>query len=356
MPIAVSVVVPVYNTSKYLKQCVDSLLDQTLKDVEFIFVDDGSTDDSVEILKQYQAKDTRIKILQQENQYAGVARNNGMKQSTGKYIIFVDSDDFFEPNMLRDAYNCAEKNQAEIVIFGYRCFDDALQKYTPQKLMRGRRFPRGVFSSNDLGEHLFSLCDAAPWNKLFLRDFIEAHHLRFKALKKCNDTYFVQMALALTERITHINKKYVNYRTNNQDSLQGSRNSDRKAFAECGMSVKKGLTEAGKYNGTIRQSAVQYMHTLIDLGVCPPYTQKSLEEFFVFAKEHLIPDLFDSPADFEDCFTANCIYESADFSDFLLRQLQAEKLDKERNYILKSSWEARVGRILLAIPKKILNR
>ena len=82
----VSVVVPVYNASHYLPQCVETLINQTWRDAEFIFVDDGSTDDSYEILKKYQEKDERIKILRQENMHAGVARNNGMTQAKGKYI------------------------------------------------------------------------------------------------------------------------------------------------------------------------------------------------------------------------------------------------------------------------------
>ena len=107
MEVLVSVVVPVYNTARYLNQCVDSLIKQSLKAVEFIFVDDGSTDQSVDILEQYRQKDSRIKILKQKNLYAGVARNHGMEEASGKYIIFLDSDDYFEPNMLQDAYRCA---------------------------------------------------------------------------------------------------------------------------------------------------------------------------------------------------------------------------------------------------------
>lgn len=94
MSVAVSVVVPVYNTAQYLNQCVDSLINQTFRDIEFIFVDDGSTDNSVEILEQYQKTDRRIKVLKQKNLHAGVARNNGMKEATGKYIVFLDSDVF----------------------------------------------------------------------------------------------------------------------------------------------------------------------------------------------------------------------------------------------------------------------
>ena len=136
MSVDVSVVVPVYNTELYLNQCVDSLLAQTLKNVEFIFVDDGSTDRSVEILKEYQQKDPRITILQQKNQFAGVARNNGMKAATGKYIIFVDSDDFFEPTMLEEAFNCAEANQAEIVAFDFYRYNNVTKESRPRKQVR----------------------------------------------------------------------------------------------------------------------------------------------------------------------------------------------------------------------------
>ena len=108
MKIDISVIVPVYNAEKYLPQCVESLLRQTKKEFELIFVDDGSTDRSVEILEQYREKDDRIKILRQKNQYAGVARNNGMSVAKGEYLCFLDSDDHFKPEMLKTAYDNAK--------------------------------------------------------------------------------------------------------------------------------------------------------------------------------------------------------------------------------------------------------
>ena len=93
----VSVIIPVYNVEDYLRQCLDSVINQTLKDIEIICVDDGSTDKSLEILHEYEKKDSRITVLTQKNQYAGVARNVGMSVATGKYFVFLDSDDFFEP-------------------------------------------------------------------------------------------------------------------------------------------------------------------------------------------------------------------------------------------------------------------
>ena len=96
----VSVILPVYNVSDYLRQCMDSIVGQTLKDIEIICVDDGSTDDSLAILKEYEAKDQRVKVIQQANAGAGAARNKGLEIATGEYLSFLDSDDFFEPDMV----------------------------------------------------------------------------------------------------------------------------------------------------------------------------------------------------------------------------------------------------------------
>ena len=354
MQIAVSVVVPVYNASRYLNQCIDSLINQSLKDVEFIFVDDGSTDNSIDIIKQYQEKDDRIFLLQQENLYAGVARNNGMEKATGKYIIFLDSDDFFDLNMLRDAYICAEKHQVEIVLWGYRLFSDSLQENKKMKLIRDYHYPKGIFSAEDLGDNKNYLCYDVPWNKLFLREFVDFHHLRFEAVKKSNDTYFTHMAMALASKLYYIDKKYVNYRTDNPSSLQGMRNTDRRCFIDRCVSIKKGLTETGKYNGAVRQFEVRYTQAKVKKGISTPFTKEELEDYYTYAKKHLIPDLFDSPADLGDDYTVKNIYESSDFSDFLCRQLQAEKDDKKNNYVMATSWEVRVGRFILTVPKAII--
>ena len=109
MSVKVSVILPVYNASDYLHQCMDSIVGQTLKDIEIICVDDGSTDNSLDILKEYEQKDKRVKVIQQKNAGAGAARNNGLSIATGEYLSFLDSDDFFEPDMLEKAYEKAKE-------------------------------------------------------------------------------------------------------------------------------------------------------------------------------------------------------------------------------------------------------
>ena len=95
-PIAISVVIPVFNTECYLSTCLDSVLNQTLENIEVICIDDGSTDNSLEILKKYQKKDNRVKIISKDNEGQGVARNIGISEAIGEYIAFVDSDDFIK--------------------------------------------------------------------------------------------------------------------------------------------------------------------------------------------------------------------------------------------------------------------
>ena len=99
--INISIIIPVYNIEKYLKCCLNSILEQTFQEFEVICVDDGSTDHSLEILEEYKKKDKRIRIFTQENKYAGVARNNGLKHAKGEYVLFLDADDFLEKDTLR---------------------------------------------------------------------------------------------------------------------------------------------------------------------------------------------------------------------------------------------------------------
>ena len=113
----ISVIVPVYNVQMYLRQCLDSVLNQTFTDFEIICVNDGSTDDSGKILLEYADKDNRIKIITQENKGLSEARNSGLKSAQGEYIYFLDSDDFSHPQLLEICYTLAEKEQADLVSF-----------------------------------------------------------------------------------------------------------------------------------------------------------------------------------------------------------------------------------------------
>lgn len=350
MQIDVSVVVPVYNTEKYLRQCVDSLLNQSLKNVEFIFVDDGSTDHSMEILEEYRQRDNRITILRQKNQYAGVARNNGMATATGKYIIFLDSDDFFEPNMLEFAFRCAEKNHAEIVIFGFNYYDTT----TGSSIPFPASFPDKVFSANETEDmHFFEKCYAAPWNKLFLRSFIEKNGLRFQTVRKCNDAYFVVMSIILADRIKYLKRNLVHYRTNNPNSLQGNMNSSRECYIDCRVSIKKKTAEVNKYHGNIKEALNRYITSGVRCGAAGTMTYEEYFGYYSYVKQNLIPNLFGDEQDFiHDSFVTH-IYHSCDFNEFLFLQLKETEAQLATEFISKKSYDYRVGHMVMSVPRKI---
>ena len=122
----VSVIIPVYNVEEYLRECLDSVVNQTLKEIEIICVDDGSTDNSLEILKEYAKKDSRITVITQQNLHAGVARNAGLAVARGEYLSFLDSDDFFELNMLEETYEVAKTENSDLTFYQYKNYNNEI--------------------------------------------------------------------------------------------------------------------------------------------------------------------------------------------------------------------------------------
>ena len=116
MEIKVSLVVPVYNAEKYLAKSIESMLSQSLKEMELILVNDGSKDNSLAICEEYAKKDSRITVINKKNEGACIARNTGIARAKGKYIQLADADDYIDNNMLEEQYNLAEKTNAEVVM------------------------------------------------------------------------------------------------------------------------------------------------------------------------------------------------------------------------------------------------
>lgn len=221
--IKVSVVIPVYNVEEFLNNTLSDITGQTLKEIEIICVDDGSTDNSCKIIEEWMGKDSRIQLIRQKNQYAGVARNNGLKQAHGKYVIFWDADDLFDSNALEVMYTQAEQEHSDICICEARKYDNAKEKYIPSdSYLKEELLPeKQTFNKFDVPEHIFNLTNNVPWNKLYLRKFITKNKLEYQAIKQANDTYFTIMALFLAERITYVKDVLIAYRVNNDESLSG---------------------------------------------------------------------------------------------------------------------------------------
>ena len=245
----VSIIIPVYNAEKYLGKCLESLLSQTLQEMEIICVDDGSSDGSPEILKRFQERDGRVRILTQKNQYAGAARNNGMKEAQGEYLLFLDADDFFENTLLEKVYNQGKKMEADIVLFGAKQYNDKTGIVSPASWYFKRdALPReNPFSGKTENTDVFALVTPAPWTKLFRREFVEKQGLSFQGLQNSNDVYFVLTALALAEKITYVDEELVFYRVGMRGSLQGSKSLHPDCFIEAYAGVYHELRRRGIY-------------------------------------------------------------------------------------------------------------
>ena len=210
----VSVIVPVYQVEAYLARCIDSILAQTFTDYELILVNDGTKDGCPAIMEVYAKKDARIRLVHKENGGLSSARNAGLDIARGKYIAFVDSDDYIEPTLLEDTVAAAEHTGAEQVLFNYRIVD-----------RNGAHEPYLHFNDEVIDVDAYGLANyfydywmpykhgQEAWSKLYRRDVIETHDLRYAPNNEifAEDTLFSAMYLLHTHKIAALSAAYVNY-------------------------------------------------------------------------------------------------------------------------------------------------
>ena len=207
--VKVSVVIPVYNVEDFLGECLDSIVNQTLEDIEIICVNDGSPDNSLEILNKYASRDKRITVINQENGGHAVATNRGMDLASGEYLFLMDSDDILDLNALELAYNrCKEKN-ADFVIFQainyYMDKDQLIEEENYSMNALADYVGEDVFSYRDIRDYVFDIT-VTPWSKLYNRKFIEKNSIRFPEGLVFDDNVFFYDVLFAAERITFLRK------------------------------------------------------------------------------------------------------------------------------------------------------
>ena len=224
--VEISIIIPVYNVERYLRECLDSAVNQTFEDIEIICINDGSSDGSLNILKEYQELDDRIKICNQDNQGPGAARNFGIKESKAKYIYFLDSDDYLELNALEKLYNVCEEKSLDFAFFKLLNFNDKTgrsfeTKYYNMAFLKDRIGDK-VFSYKDLYECVFRLVVSPP-AKLYRRDLIV--DLDFPEGVIFEDNAFFIKSLFKAKRIYFLDEFLYNRRRRN-DSLTSSGSDD----------------------------------------------------------------------------------------------------------------------------------
>lgn len=288
----VSVVIPVYNVAKYIEECLDSVLGQTVRDIEVICVDDGSTDGTPAILQRYAQNDSRIKLLSQQNAGGAAARNYGMTIATGEYLIFLDSDDCFDLQLLEKTCDKADKYGADTVLFGCHRYDDEKgQFFEKPELPNMVRAPQmEVFSALDAPDGLFNIVNPAPWVHLYRRSFVLETGLRFQEQPNSNDYFFVQATLALAKRICIVNEALTFYRVNMPGSTQGKKYKAPLCSLKAVDALYDTLVERGVYEPLRRAFASTALSSIrFNLRTMP--TEQARREIFEMLEQYLMPKL-----------------------------------------------------------------
>ncbi len=287
----VSVIIPVHNAKKYLGECLDSILGQTLKDIEVLCVDDGSTDGSARLLEEYAAKDSRLKLLASALESAGAARNRGLDESRGEYLFFCDADDRADGRMLEKLRDKASRTNADIAVAGFCYYDEGLRNdYRRVAIAREFLDVPQPFSPALAGDRLFSAFRIQLWNKIFKRSFIQRIGLRFQTLPRVNDLAFVNTALALAGGIAAEKGAYYHYRKNHGGSLCSKIDQMPEMSVLAWLKVKENLESAGVFGKFRPAFAYAASHSLYEV-VVSMQDASAMEKFFRKAQAEFIPAL-----------------------------------------------------------------
>lgn len=219
--VKISVIVPAYNVQKYLERCINSILNQTYQNLEILIIDDGSTDDTGKMCDEYQKKDSRIKVIHQENKGLSAARNTGIDLATGDYLMFVDSDDEILPQMIETLNNIRLKTKADISMCSYYEIKEGEEivedNYVEPKVFTGTK--KHLLIYRDWGNAV------VQWNKLFNRKIFE--HLRFPEGKFHEDEFIYHREYDLAERVALTKQRlYIYYQ--HKESITKTPNIEKK--------------------------------------------------------------------------------------------------------------------------------
>lgn len=229
--IKVSIIVPVYNVELYLKECLESAVNQTLDNIEIICINDGSTDDSLSILEKYSEKYSNIKIINQQNSGVSVARNIGIKEAKGKYIYFLDSDDYINLDAMKICYREAEKYNLDIVTFDANIFYDenikcmkSVENYDRKNILKSDIISGQQFY---ILSHKSGIYCMPVWINFYKKEFIDNNNLFFYEGIVFEDEIFTIKVLMKAKSIKYINNKLFNRRIRKNSLMHSDINKEK---------------------------------------------------------------------------------------------------------------------------------
>lgn len=234
MNFKVSIILPVYNVEKYLEECLNSAIGQTLEQIEIIAVDDGSTDNSSLILDKYAKKYNNIKVITQKNKGLSGARNTGLKHASGEYIYFLDSDDYIDINAMKNCYEIAKTNNLDIITFDAKTFIDG--EYTGKPLngnySRYKLLDSEIRSGEDFYNYAIKKRGYRPpvWLNFYKLEFIRRNNLKFYEGLLHEDELFSFESFIKANKVMYIPQKYF-FRRVRQDSIMTKKSTSRNVYS-----------------------------------------------------------------------------------------------------------------------------
>ncbi len=293
----VSIIVPIYNSERYLDECLSSLVNQTLKNIEIICIDDGSTDGTIEILKNFTKKYSRISIISRANKGYGATMNEGISVSRGKYIGIVESDDYVEQGMFEYLFRCAEENECDVVKSDYYTFSSYnknRQTYCNTPISPNYY---GKLLNHSVTKNVFHF-RMNTWTGIYLTALIRNHNIRYNESPGASyqDNGFWFQTIAYAKRLMFVNKAFYHYRQDNPDS---SINSKTKVYCMCDeyAHIEKCLFKDKSLENLIKIFQIKkfynYLYNLnrIDDAYKNEFLDRFAEEFGPVVKNKIISEM-----------------------------------------------------------------
>ena len=328
--IKLSVIIPVYNVEKYLKDCLDSVCAQTLTDIEIICIDDGSTDNSLNILNEYSSKDSRIKIISKKNGGQATARNLGIKEAQGEYIAFVDSDDFIENTMFEKLYAKAETNNLDLAMCKIATYDNQTREIKDNVwyYMLGvfRDFEKDIFNHKDTKEFTCNIA-VTPYNKIYKTSLLKDNHILFPEGLIFEDEKFFFDTYLRAKKISIVNEFLYYYRVNRKGStVDISKENDFSDIIPISKQIRETFKQTGNYEEYKILLANRFIH--LQLARFTETSQKYRENYFNLMKDDLKEVLKDKEIsdnlESDVKFRVSKIINAKDYSEF--KKLDENKL------------------------------
>lgn len=355
----VSVIIPIYNSERFLVQCLDSVLNQTLTEIEVICVDDGSSDKSWSILEHYVTKDPRIRILKQENQGAGKARNLGLSIAIGEFVHFFDSDDFLILDAYEKMYKAMKKSNVDILIAKAYTIDFSKE----DALIKDGAYELKKINPSDFNRQLnFStetralLNHVQPWRGISNREFLEKHQIRYDHLKCGNDRSFYAKALIYSKSAILFPEYILYHRVGNPNSLVGIRAQHYECLFECYYIIEKEIKDNFKSLGNAHYlllfEELKGVRAWIKRLEFPPLQREQVDKEF----DEFLQSVYEENLALKYLASGEETQRKLKKASRSLELQQKKVREKETEiFVLNDSISYRLGRIITFIPRKLRN-